>query len=273
MQHRDACEDRDEGQPWDTGRARDPDVGQRRGQDHQARLAVAAQALAAAETRARGTGPTTPSSRGPRPHAADPQGASRESAGPEGVGREGASPEGAGPERGGRKGAGREEPGGGANAAEGARAIVLRQLSMGPRSRQQLADKLRQRGCPDDVATTVLDRMSEVGLVDDESFAEMLVRSKQAGRGLATRALAHELRTKGVGDEIVARTLGSIDLDSERARAEELAAKKLRTMGGLDVQVQARRLSGMLVRKGYPPSLVYAVVRDTVNAAPEHQRD
>ena len=166
-----------------------------------------------------------------------------------------------------------EEPGDRANPAEVARAIVLRQLSMGPRSRQQLADKLRRRGCPDDVATTVLDRMTEVGLVDDESFAEMLVRSKQAGRGLATRALAHELRTKGVGDEIVARTLGSIDLDSERARAEELAAKKLRTMGGLDVQVQARRLSGMLVRKGYPPSVVYAVVRDTVDAAPEHQRD
>jgi len=154
-----------------------------------------------------------------------------------------------------------------------ARAIVLRQLSMGPRTRKQLEDKLRQRLCPDDIAEKVLDRMTDVGLVDDRSFAEMLVRSQQSGRGLAKRALAQELRTKGVDDEIVAETLGSIDPESERARADELAVRKLRTMGGLGPTVQARRLSGMLARKGYPPSVVYAVVRDAVNDAPEHQRD
>ena len=154
-----------------------------------------------------------------------------------------------------------------------ARAIVLRQLSMGPRTRKQLEDKLRQRLCPDDIAEKVLDRMTDVGLVDDRAFAEMLVRSRQDGRGLAKRALAQELRTKGVDDEIVAETLGSIDPESERVRAEELAVRKLRTMGGLGPTVQARRLSGMLARKGYPPSVVYAVVRDAVNDAPEHQRD
>jgi len=154
-----------------------------------------------------------------------------------------------------------------------ARAIVLRQLSMGPRTRRQLEDKLRRRLCPDDIAEKVLDRMTDVGLVDDRAFAEMLVRSRQDGRGLAKRALAQELRTKGVDDEIVAETLGSIDPESERARADELAVRKLRTMGGLGRSVQARRLSGMLARKGYPPSVVYAVVRDAVNDASEHQRD
>ena len=154
-----------------------------------------------------------------------------------------------------------------------ARAIVLRQLAMGPRSRKQLEDKLRQRSCPDHLAATVLDRMTEVGLVDDQEFAQLLVRSRQAGRGLAKRALAQELRTKGVGDEIVEQTLGSIDPEFERARAEELAAKKLRTMAGLDPTVQARRLSGMLERKGYPSSVVYSVVRSRINDAPEHRRD
>ncbi len=154
-----------------------------------------------------------------------------------------------------------------------ARSIVLRQLSMGPRSRKQLEDKLRSRSCQDDVAAKVLDRMTDVGLVDDRSFAEMLVRSKQAGRGLASRALAQELRTRGVDDEIVKQTLGSIDPETERACAEELASRRLRTMAGLEPTVQARRLSAMLARKGYPPSVVYAVVRDAVNGAPEHQRD
>ncbi|MEO8829732.1 regulatory protein RecX [Lapillicoccus sp.] len=150
---------------------------------------------------------------------------------------------------------------------------MLRQLTMAPRSRRQLADKLRERGCPEDVASRVLDRMTDVGLVDDDAYAAMLVRSKQAGRGLAKRALAQELRGKGVDDETIEGALGSIDAESERALAEQVAAKKMRTMGGLDPQVQSRRLAGALARKGYPPSVVYAVVRDAVNAAPEHQRD
>ena len=47
----------------------------------------------------------------------------------------------------------------------------------------------------------------------------------------------------------------------------------MRRLAGLDPQVQARRLAGVLGRKGYPPSVVYAVVRDAVNNAPEHRRD
>src|SRR3954466_11079789 len=82
-----------------------------------------------------------------------------------------------------------------------ARAIVLRQLTMAPRSRAQLADKLAERGADEAVAERVLDRFEEVGLVDDEAFAQLLVRSQRAGRGLGRRALAHELRRKGVEHE------------------------------------------------------------------------
>ena len=159
------------------------------------------------------------------------------------------------------------------DAVDVARAIVLKQLSMAPRSRHELADKLRQRGCPDDVSARVLDRMEAVGLVDDDAYAQMVVRSKQATRGLAKRALAQELRAKGVADDTIEGALGSIDPDSERALAEAVAGKTMRRLAGLDPQVQARRLAGALGRKGYPPSVVYAVVRDAVNGAPEHQRD
>ena len=67
--------------------------------------------------------------------------------------------------------------------------------------------------------------------------------------------------------------VGSLDDETERARAEQLVAKKLRTMGGLTPQVQARRLGAMLARKGYPSGVAYAVVRDAINNAAEHARD
>lgn len=159
------------------------------------------------------------------------------------------------------------------DAYDVARQIVLRQLALSPKSRQQLRDKLRARNCPDDVAEAVLDRMAAVGLVDDEAYAGMLVRSQQAGRGLARRALARELRTKGVDDETARATLEQIDPEAERDRAAQLVAKKLRSMHGLEPVVQKRRLAGMLARKGYPADLAVAVIREAIAAAPEHQRD
>ncbi|WP_346767489.1 regulatory protein RecX [Knoellia koreensis] len=159
------------------------------------------------------------------------------------------------------------------DAEDVARSIVLRQLAMAPRSRKQLHDKLRQRNCPDEVAERVLDRMTDVGLVDDEAYAGMLVRSQQASRGLAKRALARELRTKGVDDETAKAALDEVSPEHERAQAERLVAKKLRTMHGLDATVQTRRLAGMLARKGYPADLSMQVIREAVRQAPEHQRD
>lgn len=154
-----------------------------------------------------------------------------------------------------------------------AKAIVLRQLALGPRTRAQLDSTLRRRGCDPEVAARVLDRMTEVGLIDDAAFAEQLVQSRQRTKGLSGAALRKELRDKGVDDELAVAAVGALDDESERARAEQLAVKRLRSLGGLPPQVQARRLAGMLARKGYSPGVAYAVVRDTLESAPEHQRD
>jgi regulatory protein len=154
-----------------------------------------------------------------------------------------------------------------------ARQIVLRQLAMAPRSRAELMQKLAQRGCAADVASTVLDRMTQVGLVDDQAYAHMLVRTQQAGRGLARRALARELRTKGIADHLAREALDSISDEDERDRARALVEKKLRAMHGLGIEVQTRRLAGMLARKGYSSSVSYIVIREAIADSPEHLPD
>jgi regulatory protein len=154
-----------------------------------------------------------------------------------------------------------------------ARQIVLRLLTAAPRSRAQLEQALRKKDCPDEIAAAVLDRMEEVGLVDDTAYAGMLVRSQQAGRGLARRALAQELRRKGVGDETAQAALDEVDPHDEEERARALVAKKMRSMSGLEPLVQTRRLVGMLARKGYPSDVSMRIVREAVREAPENQRD
>lgn len=160
-----------------------------------------------------------------------------------------------------------------ADAESVVRGIVLRQLSMTARSRAQLERKLRQRGCDDAVAARVLDRMTEIGLVDDEAYAGMLVREKHSTKGLARGALAHELRKQGIDPELADEALQQVGAADERLRAEQLASKKLRTMAGLAPDVQARRLAALLARKGYPGEIAWPVVRDTIAGALEHQRD
>ena len=154
-----------------------------------------------------------------------------------------------------------------------ARQIVLRQLAMAPRSRAELMKKLAQRGCSAEVADAVLDRMTQVGLVDDEAYAHMLVRTQQSGRGLARRALARELRTKGIDGDLADEALSDISDEDERDRARALVDKKLRAMHGLGIDVQTRRLAGMLARKGYSPTMTYTVIREAMADSPEHLPD
>lgn len=150
---------------------------------------------------------------------------------------------------------------------EVARKILLDQLTGRARSRRELADRLAGRDVPDEVATRLLDRFEEVGLVDDEAFARAWIASRQPGKGLARRALGEELRRKGVPDEIAREALAEIDPDDEDAAARALVRRKLRGLGRVDDTVATRRLVGMLARKGYPPGVAFAVVRDEMQRA------
>jgi regulatory protein len=146
-----------------------------------------------------------------------------------------------------------------------ARAICLRALTGTAKTRQQLADLLARRGIPEEAADAVLDRFTEVGLVDDAAFARAWVGSRQSGRGLARRALRAELRAKGVDADVAAEAVALVDDDDERAAAAELVRRRLAGMHRLDRATATRRLMGMLARKGYSGGLAAAVVREALD--------
>lgn len=151
-----------------------------------------------------------------------------------------------------------------------AKEICLRLLTDRARTVKELGDALRRKEIPDEIADRVLERFDEVGLVDDQAFADQWVRSRHRFRGLGKRAIALELQRKGVDRETADEALTGIDEDSERERARELVAKRLR---GLPIgtreerQASARKLVGMLARKGYGPGVAYGVVKDEIAAA------
>lgn len=144
-----------------------------------------------------------------------------------------------------------------------ARAIALRLLTGAPRSRHQLAEAMARRDVDSKVAERVLDRFSDVGLIDDGAYAQMLVRSQRESRGLARRALAIELRRRGVGDEDAAAALDGVDPQAEVETARELLRRRWRD--DVDVTTQARRAMAMLGRKGYSPGLSRRLVAEMVD--------
>jgi regulatory protein len=151
---------------------------------------------------------------------------------------------------------------------ERARDICLRLLAIRPRTKAELATALRKGRIPAEVAAGLLDLYGEVGMVDDAAFARAWVTSRHHSKGLARRALAGELRRKGVDGQAVGEALDELDPATEEATARELVRRKLRTVSPRDrherPDATLRRLVGMLARKGYGPGLAIRVVKDAL---------
>ncbi|SEH84227.1 regulatory protein [Mycolicibacterium rutilum] len=159
-----------------------------------------------------------------------------------------------------------------ASREEQARNLCLRLLTARARTRAELTTHLAKRGYPEDVSERVLDRLTEVGLIDDADFAEQWVRSRRANAGKGRRALIAELRTKGVDNDVIDAVLADDDPAAERARAERLVADKLRRekLADDDDAKLTRRLVGMLARRGYGQTMAFDVVK--VALANERER-
>src|ERR1700744_1789721 len=141
-----------------------------------------------------------------------------------------------------------------------ARALCLRLLTARARTRAELAGQLAKRGYPEDLSSRVRDRLTDVGLVDDAGFAEQWVHSRRANAGKGKRALAAELHTKGIDNDVITSVLGGINPAAERGRAEELVRKKLRRENLDDDLRLRRRLVAMLARRGYGQTMALDVV-------------
>ena len=107
--------------------------------------------------------------------------------------------------------------------------------------------------CPTSSPSRLLDRFEEVGLVDDAAFARAWVEQRQPGRGLARRALAQELRRKGVDDEVAREALDELDPDDEEEAARRPGPRaSCAPCAASTGDAAARRLAGHARPQGLP---------------------
>lgn len=142
------------------------------------------------------------------------------------------------------------------------REAALTLLDAAARSSGALAERLRRKGFQSQVVDDVIDRLLQVGLLDDRSYAEDLLRSC-LGRDMGERGALNEMTRKGLprslAQEVVAQAAGEgLFVDSAYELGRKVAAKTR----GLDMQVRRRRLWGAGGRKGHDPGLLSQVAAD-----------
>jgi regulatory protein len=161
---------------------------------------------------------------------------------------------------------------------------AARSLSGAPRSRKSLEERLITAGYPEEHVRAAVARLVEIGLVDDERFAQALLDSRDRSRQRGDRALLQELRRRGIDDELAQRllaqraageshstepvwgaTLRVVEEHSEGAeeRAARAALAKLRLRGG-DARAEVQRLAQGLARRGFPSALSWRLARERV---------
>ena len=123
-------------------------------------------------------------------------------------------------------------------------------LAVRQRSRRELERRLVQAGFEADAVVGELDRLEQVGLLDDEAFARAVVESRMGYRGESRRVVAGKLAQAGVAGDVAIAALDTAP-EAEEERAQRLAEAKASRLGGLEPNVAFQRLYGFLARRGY----------------------
>ncbi|HMQ31862.1 MAG TPA: RecX family transcriptional regulator [Chloroflexaceae bacterium] len=149
--------------------------------------------------------------------------------------------------------------------AEKAMLAAGRLLDARPRSAAELRQRLRRKQFPPEAVEQAVERLGELGLLDDAAFSRYWVESRQSGRPRGRLALRDELRRKGVARDTIEQALAEADAeappDAERERAEQVARAALRRYADSPDRASfQRRLGGLLQRRGFSLDVIRPIL-------------
>ncbi len=132
------------------------------------------------------------------------------------------------------------------------------------RSAHELERWLLQRGFDRGDVTDAVQRLTEIGAIDDSQFARAFARSRALGKGMSKRRLQQELSRRGVDSKMATAAIADVleeESVDERALLEAAARKKLAVLRGQEPDAVRKRLYGYLARRGYDSADIAAVLR------------
>ena len=152
----------------------------------------------------------------------------------------------------------------------------MRYLATRPRTRWEVAQRLRRATIPDTEIDATLERLAELGYVDDAAFARWWGEQRDRHRPRGRRMIEAELRQRGVSREVIEayreehaapeRTPEDEGLPGDEvSRATQALARHLRGRPLPDERAARQRVGMYLVRRGFDPDTVRAALRAAAN--------
>ncbi len=141
-------------------------------------------------------------------------------------------------------------------SVQAACALALGWLAGRDLSAVEIQQRLRRRGCPDDVIHRALEHLRFTHAVDDERVALSRARVEASLRGRGRDRVLLRLRSIGIDDETARRAVDAVfaEVDQE-ASLQRALARRLRGVGALlHTPAEYRRVFAALVRQGFPPA-------------------
>ena len=135
---------------------------------------------------------------------------------------------------------------------------ALNFLGYRARSEKEVRDRLRRYGYGEETVENVVVRLKELGYLDDEDFARLVVREK--ARRYGPRRVSAELRRSGVDAELARGVVEEEFAGRSEVEQARSAAARRYNRGGSDAE--ARRVYGFLVRRGYSAEVCAEVARE-----------
>ncbi len=145
------------------------------------------------------------------------------------------------------------------DAREVAYQKAMRFLGYRARSVAEVRENLQKHEIPEAVIEEVLKRLQEANLLNDQEFAQAWVENRNTFRPRSRRALAMELRHKGLDDEVVQEALDK-NVD-ENTLALEAARKYLRKVQKLEWPEFRQKLGSFLGRRGFSYGVIAPVLQ------------
>ncbi len=135
---------------------------------------------------------------------------------------------------------------------------ALKFINYRMRTEHEVIQKLSENGFPEDIIQSALQRLHRSGLVDDIAYARLWVENRADFRPRSHRALAYELRRKGVSDQVITQSLKGTLPDEQLAYHAGL--KQSGKLKDLERPEFRRKLSGYLARRGFPYEIISRIV-------------
>ena len=138
----------------------------------------------------------------------------------------------------------------GAGGIENLREAALYLLGYRARSCHELRERLLAKGFAESDIDSLIDRFTEVGLLDDQRFARDLIRYHTRAHPLGRFGLLRELRLKGIEEEPAKKVLEEeLPAEAEAELATEIVKKVLNRE--LDFKSKYKKAVGYLSRRGF----------------------